>query len=108
MNTRMSLQLPTDELASLSNGALMRLLEEAEENERFLSEERRSLHERLDTGEPETGQASESDSSSVAALERAERALSEQRLELHQRITELRIERGRRVSGLRAHLRVVD
>ena len=104
----MSLQFPTDDLASLSNGALMRLLEEAQENERFLSDERRSLHDRLDRREKEVGELTGSDSGSLAALQRTERMLSERRLELHQRITELRMERGRRVSGLRAHLEIVD
>jgi hypothetical protein len=40
-------------------------------------------------------------------LAEEERELSTLRLELHQRITELRLEKGRRLNGLRAPLTVV-
>ena len=104
MTRRMSLHDQTDDLASLSNGELMRLLSDAEEQERFLSEERRTVHYRLDSPDGVSG----AEADSLAALQHAERTISERRLELHQRITELRMERGRRVSGLRPRLRVVD
>jgi len=104
MTRRMSLHDQTDDLASLSNGELMRLLSDAEEQERFLSEERRTVHHRLDSPDGVSG----AEADSLAALQHAERTISERRLELHQRITELRMERGRRVSGLRPRLRVVD
>ena len=100
----MSLHDQTDDLASLSNGALLRLLKEAQENERFLSEERRSVHHQLDNPDGLSGPGADS----LVALQRAERTISERRLQLHQWITELRMERGRRVSGSRPHLRVVD
>lgn len=103
MTTRMSLHDQTNDLTSLSNGQLMRLLSDAEEQERFLSDERRTVHHRLDNPDGVSG----SDAGSVA-LQRAERTLSERRLQLHQRITELRLERGRRVSGLRPQLSVAD
>ena len=98
------MHLPTEALESLPNGALMRLLEEAEEKERLLSEERRALHGQLD----EADGVSSADPGSLAALHRAERTLSEQRLELHLWITELRMERARRVSGLRPQLKVAE
>ena len=88
--------------SSLSNAALLRLLETLDSQEVVLSEQRRLLHDRIHEVQVENG-----DTPEVAALQEQERALSDSRLQLHQRITELRVERARRVAGLRATLHAV-
>ena len=96
----MSIPADTHEIASLTNAALCTLLEEAEKQERELSFRRHGLHDLMDAHSPE-GKAH------AVALVEQERQLSTRRLELHQRITELRLEKGRRLDGFNPRLTIV-
>lgn len=87
------------ELALLSNGELCELLERYEAEERDLSRRRRELHERIDAARE---RGVESDGSHLLALERQEQELSSERHDLHQDIGELRREKHRRITSLRA------
>ena len=92
---------------SLSNGVLSALLESAEAEERLMSSHRRALHLRIDNIQVGSTMP-EADVALLAALQLEERALSEVRLQLHQWITELRLERGRRLARLRRPLGAVE
>jgi len=96
----MSIPVDTHEIASLTNAGLCALLDQAEKEERELSFRRHGLHDLMDTDSPE-GRAH------AVALAEQERQLSTRRLELHQRITELRLEKGRRLNGFNARLTIV-
>jgi len=100
---RMSELATALEDSSLSNADLMKLLETLDSQQIVLSVRRRELHSQIDHLQRENG-----DTSEVAALQEEERRLSNTRLQLHQRINELRIERGRRVAGIRANLHAID
>jgi hypothetical protein len=91
------------DLAKLSNGALCRILEEAEHEEREISDRRREVHDMIDASP--LGDEAASD---VAAMSQQERQMSAARLQLHMRITELRLEKSRRIDGLRTSLKMVD
>jgi len=86
-------------IATLSNSDLCALLEEAERDERLLSARRRELQMVIDNsaGGPDRD----------AHVQR-ERAISIERLDLHMRIAELRGEKSRRLTSLRAPLRSVS
>jgi Spy/CpxP family protein refolding chaperone len=91
------------DLAKLSNGALCRLLGEAEHEEREISDRRREVHDLIDASSLDAEAASD-----VAAMSQQERQMSAARLQLHMQITELRLEKSRRVDGLRPSLKIVD
>jgi hypothetical protein len=103
------MSLPADhhDIAALSNAALSALLKEAEREERGLSDRRQELHDLIDAdhGDPDSSPGLEFE---ISALARREREVSTRRLELHRRITELRLEKNRRVNGIRASLHAVD
>jgi hypothetical protein len=102
MSLSMSMHAETLSLDKLSNGELCRALEDAEREERSLSDRRGEIHALIDGGQaPEDGLE-------LAALSSKERELSARRLRLHQRIVDLRLEKSRRVDGVRAPLRVVE
>ena len=84
------------ELESLSDGGLDTLLDSAEDEERSMSHQRRMLHARIDDIE-EGGAFGGVDAEVLLALLQEERALSDVRLQLHHWITELRLERARRL-----------
>ena len=65
-----------------------------------MSFRRHGLHDLMDAHSPE-GKAH------AVALVEQERQLSTRRLELHQRITELRLEKGRRLDGFSPRLTIV-
>ena len=96
------MHIPADahEIASLTNAALCTLLEDAEKQEHELSFRRHGLHDLMDANSSE-GKAH------AVALAQEERQLSTRRLELHQRITELRLEKSRRLHGFNARLTIV-
>ena len=96
----MSIPADTYEIESLTTTSLCTLLEEAEKEERELSFRRHGLHDLMDADSPE-GKAH------AVALVEQERQLSTRRLELHQRITELRLEKGRRLNGFKPRLAIV-
>ena len=96
----MNIPADTHEIASLTNAVLCTLLEDSEKQERELSFRRHRLHDLMDADSPE-GKAH------AAALAQEERQLSTRRLELHQQITELRLEKNRRLHGFNAQLTVV-
>ena len=96
----MSIPADTYEIESLTTTSLCALLEEAEKEERELSFRRHGLHDLMDADSPE-GKAH------AVALVEQERQLSTRRLELHQRITELRLEKGRRLNGFKPRLTIV-
>ena len=87
----------------LSNRELCRMLDDAEREERSLSDRRKELHALIDdlsVNAPE-------DDFELVTLAQKERDLSAERLQLHQRILELRLEKGGRIEGLRTPLRIV-
>jgi len=86
----------------LSNGELCRMLDEAEREERNLSDRRKELHALIDDL---SVNAPENDFELVT-LSQKERELSAERLQLHQRILDLRLEKSGRIDGLRTPLRV--
>jgi hypothetical protein len=95
------------DFAALSNRELTTLLREAESAEREVSDRRQQLHDQIDGMRSEPGDSPEL-AAELAALAQRERALSTRRLELHQQITEFRLEKNRRLNGLRAPLRAID
>jgi hypothetical protein len=90
-------------IALLSNRALCTMLEEAEQEERSLSDRRRELHTLIDARSVHATNGFE-----LGQMRRKERELSTDRLQLHQRILELRLEKSRRIDRLRTPLRAVE
>jgi hypothetical protein len=88
----------------LPNGELCTMLEQAELEERTLSDRRKDIHALIDY---RSLTAPEGDFE-LATLWRKERELSAKRLHLHQRILDLRLERSRRLDGMRTPLRAVE
>ena len=87
----------------LSNRELCRMLDDAEREERSLSDRRKELHALIDdlsVNAPE-------DDFELVTLSQKERDLSAERLQLHQRILELRLEKSGRIEGLRTPVRIV-
>ena len=99
-NPAMSIPADTHEITSLTNATLCMLLDDAEKEERELSFRRHGLHDLIDADSPE-GRAY------ALASAQKERQLSTRRLELHQRITELRLEKGRRLNSFSPRLTIV-
>jgi hypothetical protein len=95
------------ELESLSDSGLADLLEGAEDEERSMSYQRRMLHARIDATEAERSSGG-ADGAVLVALLQEERALSDVRLQLHHWITELRLERARRLGPVQPRLRRAD
>jgi len=89
------------ELESLTDDALVAFLQRAEDEERSMSHHRRLLHGRIDNTQMGRGAPAGFDPELLSALRQEERALSEVRLQLHLWITELRLERGRRLAPIR-------
>jgi hypothetical protein len=86
----------------LSNRELCGLLDEAEREERCLSDRRKELHALIDDLSLKSPESFE-----LAALSQKERELSAERLQLHQRILDLRLEKSGRIDRLRTPPRVV-
>jgi hypothetical protein len=76
------------------------MLDEAELEERSISDHRAELHAMIGARPPEDLE--------VAAMWQKERELSAERLQLHQRILDLRLEKSRRIDGVRTPLRAVE
>jgi hypothetical protein len=95
------------QLESLPNRVLLSLLRDLEEEERVLSSRRRVLHEQIDDSQARND-APGPTADLLGSLQQEERELSERRLQLHLEISRFRIERGNRLRGLRAQLRVVE
>ena len=86
--------------ALLSDAALYRLLDEAELEERSLSDRRRELHNLIDARYMD-GTGIPTNDSDLAELSHREREISAARLQLHQRILDLRLEKSRRAGDVR-------
>ena len=86
---------------SLSNAELVKLLQRLDAEELHVSELCSALHRKLEILQAQSDDTTESASEMESTL-RMEREISVRRLELQQQITELRIERSRRLSSLRS------
>jgi hypothetical protein len=99
-----AMSAPTEDasLAMLSDRALSLLLDAAELEERDMSDRRAKLHALIDARHV-AANASDEDLD-LAELSRQEREISADRLYLHQRILDIRLEKSRRVDGVRMPL----
>ena len=86
---------------SLSNAALIALLKRLDAEELHISKLRSVLHTKIEALQASRDEAPEAAAELESTLWK-EREISGRRLQLHKQINELRIERSRRLSSLRA------